>query len=134
MGEVPEALYELLLRNGRVEPNAVELYILVFGGGCFVIALLVLVLDICVFIVRGRSFLGYRHGFRRSVMAVALIPAAAGIVGMIGVGVDVIQPSRTSCVTVGVAWQTLITVLMGMPGANADEPDEDEPATGMELV
>lgn len=135
MGGVLEALYELLLRAGRVDSTAVKPYILVFGGGCFVIALLVLVLDICVFVVRGRSFLGYRHGFKRSILAAMLIPTAAGIVGMIGLGVDVIQPSRASCVTVGVAWQTLMTVLMGLPGADGEEPDEDdEPATGVELV
>lgn len=91
MGGVLEALYELLLRAGRVDSTAVQPYILVFGGGCFVIALLVLVLDIYVFVVRGRSFLGYHHGFKRSILAGMLIPTAAGIVGMIGLGVDVIQ-------------------------------------------
>jgi hypothetical protein len=32
-------------------------------------ALLVLFLDICVFVIRGRSFLRYRHGLVRSVIA-----------------------------------------------------------------
>jgi hypothetical protein len=71
------ALYELLLRDGRLDRQAVPLFMLVFAVGCAVAALLVLLLDICVFVVRHWSFLRYDHGIWRSVVAGVLMPSAA---------------------------------------------------------
>ena len=85
-------LYQLLLRGGTTNSASVPLYLLVFVAGCAVMALLMLFLDICVFVVRGWSFLRFRHGIR-SMVAAVLMPSAAGIVGMIGLVIDILQPS-----------------------------------------
>jgi hypothetical protein len=60
-------LYELLLRGGKVDQATVQLFLLVFGAGCWVAALLVFFLDRCVAVVRGSSFLGYRHEVKFSI-------------------------------------------------------------------
>jgi len=77
-------LFKMLLRGGTAPSDAVPLYLVVFAAGCAGIALLVLFPDICVFVVTGWSFLRYRHGIVRLVIAAVLMPAAAGIVGIIG--------------------------------------------------
>lgn len=128
-------LFELLLRGGTADRGSAALYLPVFAAGCAVMALLVLFLDICVFVIRGRSFLRYRHGLVRSVIAAVLMPAAAGIVGMIGLAIDVLQPSRSACIAVGIAWPSLMTVLMGAPETRYDDPDEDDdPEPAEELI
>lgn len=128
-------LYDLLLRGDTVNPVSVQLFLLVFGAGCAVMALLVLFLDICVFVVRGWSFPRYRHGIIRSVVAAVLMPSAAGIVGMIGLAIDILQPSRSACIAVGIAWPSLMTVLMGVQDMAPDDPDQDDdPEPGEELV
>ena len=64
------------------------------------------------------------------------MPTAAGIVGMVGVAIDILQPSRSACIAVGIAWPTLMTVLMGVQEQPvADTSDEDDaPDAGEELI
>lgn len=111
--------------------TCVPLYLLVTAAGCAVLALMVLILDLCVFVVRRASFLRYDHGPVRTPVAAVLMPFAAGFVGMVGVALDVLQPSRSACIAVGIAWPTLMTVLMGVQeqavkGAS-DEDDASDP-------
>ena len=110
--------------------------VLVVAAGCAIMAFMVLILDICVFVVRRGSFLHYDHHIGRTLVAAVLMPSAAGVVGMIGVAIDILQPSRSACVAVGIAWPTLMTVLMGVQEqALAETSDEDDaPDAGEELI
>lgn len=128
-------LYELLLRGGMVDSVAVPLYLPVFAAGCAVMALLMLFLDICVFVVREQSFLRYQHGLARSAIAAILMPSAAGIIGMVGLAIDILQPSRSACIAVGIAWPSLLAVLVGVSAPGYRSPDEDDdPEPGEELI
>jgi hypothetical protein len=62
------------------------------------------------------------------------MPSAAGIVGMIGLGIDVLQPSRAACIAVGIAWPSLMTVLMGVQEMHDDPDEDDDPDSAEELV
>jgi hypothetical protein len=119
-------LIDLLLGSGILHREATLFYIPVFGLGCFVAAFLVLLLDLCVFVVRRRSFLALQHGPARTFLAAVMLPSAAAIVGTIGLMLDVLQPSRAACVVVGVAWPSLMTILMGVPAPEGVDDEADE--------
>jgi len=132
MDNLATRLLGLVLRGVPVSEQATPIYLIVFGLGCGVMAEMVLLLDICVFVVRGWSFLRFRHHIVRTVVAMLLMPAAAGIVGMFGLALDVLQGSRAACIAVGVAWPSLMTVLFGV--LDQTQNDDDDPEVGRELV
>jgi hypothetical protein len=53
---------------------------------------------------------------------------------MIGLAIDVLQPSRAACIAVGIAWPSLMTVLMGVQEKTPDDSEEDVPQPGEEAV
>ncbi len=108
------AVYRLLALGVKAEAPETPLYVLVFGMGCAIAAALILVVDICIFAIRGWSFLKIQHSTINSVVVAVLLPAAAGIVGMLGLALDVLQGSRAACVVVGIAWPSVLTALIGV--------------------
>jgi hypothetical protein len=121
------SVFHLLALGEMVNAHTTELYLVVFGIGCAIAAALILVLDICVFTIRGWSFLRLEHAFIRTAVVAVLLPTAAGIVGMLGLALEVVQASRAACVAVGIAWPSLLTVLMGVPEHGPDDDEEPEP-------
>ena len=74
-------LYELLLRGGKADPVCIPLYLVVVAAGCAIMAFLVLILDICVFVVRRGSFLHYDHHIGRTLVAAVLMTVLMGGTG-----------------------------------------------------
>jgi hypothetical protein len=126
------AVYRLLALGMKAEATETGLYILVFGIGCAFAAALILVVDICIFVIRGWSFLKLEHSFIRSLLVFALLPAAAGIVGMLGLALDVLQGSRAACVVVGIAWPSVLTALIG--AIQPEHDDDTAPEEGEEPI
>jgi hypothetical protein len=110
-----------------------DLYVLVFGIGCAIAAELIVIVNFCVFWLGGRPFLDYEGNYLKLPIIFILVPIAAGIVGMLGLALDVVQGSRAACVAVGIAWPSLLTVFLAVPnGRNGrndggDDDDDDEP-------
>jgi hypothetical protein len=127
-------LFELLLRGGTADRGSAALYLPVFAAGCAVRALLVLFLDMRV-CDTWQVVLALPSRARPLGHCGRMMPTAAGIVGMIGLAIDVLQPSRSACIAVGIAWPSLMTVLMGVPETRYDDPDEDDdPEPAEELI
>ncbi len=129
-----EPLGELLLTKGKVGDKE-DLHIVIFGAGCAVAAVLLVILDCCTYAIKEKSFLRYRHSRTRIILLLLVMPVITAIVGIFGRAIDILQPTRATCVVVGVAWPSLIAVLLGVePEPWHPTADEDNEAGGQILT
>jgi hypothetical protein len=104
------ALLKLLTTKRPIGERDTDLYILVFGFGCLIVAFFIALLDVAVTYIRGSSLLGIERGYK----VVFWWSIGAFITGMIGVSLDVLQPTIAACLVVAVSWLLLLSAIMGI--------------------
>lgn len=96
--------------NGSAAPVGVPpvIPILAFGALCAAIGLLVVVIDLLFFLLRGRSILNLEHG--RNTLPIALAwTLGSGLIGAVGQYAEILQSTALASLTVGIAWPKIFT-------------------------
>lgn len=118
-------LSELLLIHGSISPTDSPYYVLIFGVGCSITAALLVLLDSCFRRVTGASLLRLEESSCWSYIF------AAGVTGIIGASLTVLQTTFPSCLAVAVSWPAFTRMFMGKEvtppsGSETDEEGGEE--------
>lgn len=109
-----EALFMLLFgENGAIPPGYEGQSIPVFVVGAAVVGTVIIVLDLILFSIRGRSILdlGYAGVFP-TLIVVVLWGIGAGLAALLGAWWEVFDIGRSGCLAVGVGWPTIVPRLI----------------------
>jgi hypothetical protein len=118
------SVIKLLLMKKSLGVCDSQAYILAFGIGCYVVAIFFMVLDLCNLHVRRRSFLTLRYeGYNWCILFLTW-PLAAAITGMLGLSLDILQPTVAGCIGAGLSWHFILAMVIGRV-SDGDEVDID---------
>ncbi len=98
--------------TGLSVANYVTGDMLVFGGVCIVVAVLVIFLDWVLLETKGYSILDLDPGSDRRLLVLGGWAVASGIVGLGSVSVAIIQPNIQAAIAVAVAWPLILTKIV----------------------
>src|SRR6266851_8897221 len=109
-----DGILNLMLLRKELSATDSAYYIIIFGGGCFIVSMLFLCLNLLRQYVVGEPFLKLRHkGFIEHVKVFFAWPLASAITGIVGVWLDILKTSIEVCVAVGFAWHIVLIVFFG---------------------
>jgi len=80
---------------------------MIFGTSSAIVGLLIVILDCAYFLVKKKSllFLSYR-GFR-AIFVIVIWGFGAGLVGLIGGAINILQENLQACIVVGIGWPAI---------------------------
>lgn len=107
------ALLKLLTTKQPIGEQDTDLYILAFGVGCAIVSIVVAILDIAAKYIRGASIFRMEYEERGHFKLVVAWAIAGLITGMVGVSLDILEPTLAGCIGVAISWSLLVTVFTG---------------------
>lgn len=113
-----EALFMLLFgESGSIPTDYEGQSIPVFVVGASVVGTVIIVLDLVLFSIRGRSILdlGYA-GIFPTLIVVVLWGVGAGLAALLGAWWEVFDIGRSGCLAVGVGWPAIVPRLIESAG------------------
>jgi hypothetical protein len=98
-----------------------------FGLGCTIIAALVILLDWILLAVLDRSILNISYGSKSRVLVLFGWAFAAGVVGVFGAAIEIIQTNVQGAIAVAVGWPLIITrIVESNTGVQGTTQEEEE--------
>jgi hypothetical protein len=117
---------ELTFGSGRLEHQTGQLFGAAFAASCAIFTFMVLLLDLCVLYIRRKSFLQLSYSLWQGAGLLLVVPAAAGLVGLFGLYLEILQASRAACIAVGFGWPFLLAAFFNVRegiGPGREDPD-----------
>ena len=103
-----------------------------------------LILDFSIYFIRKHSLLGLRHEPGFSLGLMIAIPITAFLIGTLGFYLEVVQPTRSASIAIGLSWQFVLAALFGSKeGIASDETgshngktklNEEDPGNGGKVL
>ncbi len=99
---------------------------LVFVVACALMGLLVVLLDILVYKIRGQSYLKLVYSGWQTFILIAFWGLGAGLGGMIGSAIGILEYNLAATVTVGVGWPFILPRAIDATGMREEEQASTE--------
>jgi hypothetical protein len=97
--------------------------IMLFVAGCAALAILVLVLDLCLFALRRTSLFDFKYTLRSTAPIVVGWTVGAAIAGYLGQIFSILQVTLLACATAGLGWPALAAKLLKETEKKSSPPD-----------
>jgi uncharacterized membrane protein len=94
--------------------------------GCFIVAIFIAILDIGIKYLSGGSLFNMAYEEQGYFLLTFWWAIASFVTGMIGVSLDILQPSIAGCIGVAVSWSLLVTVFTGKGVTTPPSPERDD--------